>query len=83
MSEATRVTAILGAVAVCYNIFLYILYLDIAFSHHVNFQESGNLKTGITSCLMKIRQVYEIFSSLFREENQKSYLRERNTYFLL
>jgi hypothetical protein len=31
---------------------------------------------------MKIRHVYEIFSSLFQESNQESYLREPNTYFL-
>jgi hypothetical protein len=46
MSEATRVTTILRAVALCYNIFLQsVLYLDIAFSHHVYFQQPGNLKT--------------------------------------
>jgi hypothetical protein len=47
MSEAMPVTMILGAVALCYIIFLYnMLYLDIAFSHHVYFQQLGKLKTG-------------------------------------
>jgi hypothetical protein len=43
--ESTRFTTILGAVALCYNIFLYsVLYLDIAFSHHVYFQQPANSK---------------------------------------
>ena len=55
MSEATRVISILGAVALCYNIFVQsILYLDIVFSHHVYFHLPGNLKTHKTSCVIKI-----------------------------
>ena len=51
VSEATRFTTILGAVALCYNIFMYsVEYLDIAFSHYVYFQLPGNLKNqGIMS----------------------------------
>jgi hypothetical protein len=51
ISEATRFTTILGAVTLCYNIFLYsVEYLDIAFSHYVYFQLPGNFKNqGIMS----------------------------------
>ena len=51
ISEARRFTTILGAVALCYNIFLYsVEYLDIAFSHYVYFQLPGNLKTQGIMC---------------------------------
>jgi hypothetical protein len=45
MSDVTRVTSIPGAIALIYIIFLWtVLYLDILFSHHVYFQQPGNLK---------------------------------------
>jgi hypothetical protein len=48
ISEAMQFTTILGAVALCYNIFLCsVKYLDIAFSHYVYFQLPGNLNQGI------------------------------------
>jgi len=56
MSEVTQVTTILGAVALCYNIFpKNMLYLGIAFSHHVYFQQPASLKTHQATCVMKIR----------------------------
>jgi len=46
LSEAMRVTTILAFFALCYNIFLLSMpYLDIAFNHHVYFQQLGKLKT--------------------------------------
>ena len=45
MSEVTQFASILGVVALCYNIVLQsIPYLDIAFSHHVYFQQPVNLE---------------------------------------
>jgi len=83
LSEAMRFTTTLGAVALCYNFFLYsVQYLDFAFSHHVYFQQQGNLKKNKASCVMKIHQGYKIFCSLFQEESQKSHVKERNTDFL-
>ena len=62
---------------------LYLLWLDIAFSHHVYFQQPGNLKTQKTSCVMKNRQAYKIFRSHIQEESQKSYFKELNIDFVL
>jgi len=51
ISEATRFTTILGAVALCYSIFQWCVeYLAIAFSRHVYFQQPGNLKTQGIMC---------------------------------
>jgi hypothetical protein len=83
ISEAMRFTTILGAVALCYNMFVYSVgYLDIAFSHYVYFQLPGNLKT-TASCVMKIHQAYKILCSHNQEESQKSYFKELKTYLLL
>ena len=68
--EATRVTAILGAVALCCNIFLYsVLHLDIAFSHHVYFQQPANLtNTQDVMCDEDSSCVQNILQSVPRRE---------------
>jgi hypothetical protein len=51
ISDATRFTTILDAVAHCYYIFAYsIECLDIAFSHYVYFQVPGKLNTQGIMC---------------------------------
>jgi hypothetical protein len=43
MAETTQLTTFLGAVALCYNVFVWsMLYLDFALSHHVYLQHLGN-----------------------------------------
>jgi hypothetical protein len=76
ISAATRFTTILGAVALCYNIFVYsVEYLDIAFSHYIYFQQPGNIKPK-ASCVTMVHQAYKILCSHNLEESQKSYFKE-------
>jgi len=69
ISEATRFTAILGAVALFYSIFpCCVQYLAIAFSRHVYFQQPGNLKTQGIMCDEDLSSLPNIPHSFPRRE---------------
>jgi hypothetical protein len=84
ISEATRFTTILGAVALCYNILLYsVEYLDIAFSHYVYFQEPGNLKTEGIMCDDDSSSLQNIVQSQPRREPKIILQRAENIFAAL
>ena len=69
VSEATRFTTILGAVALCYSIFQWCVeYLAIAFSRHVYFQQPANLKTQGIMCDEDSSSLQNIPQSVPRRE---------------
>jgi len=69
ISEATRFTRILGAVAFSYSIFQWCVeYLATAFSGHVYFQQPGNLKTQGIMCDEDLSSLQNIPQSVPRRE---------------
>ena len=84
ISEATRFTTILGAVALCYSIFLYsVEYLYSAFSHYVYFQLPGNLKTKGIMCDEDSSSLQNILQSLPRREPKIILQRAENIFAAL
>jgi len=84
VSEATGFTTILGAVALCYNIFLYsVEYLDIAFSHYVYFQLPGNLKNQGIMCDEDTSSLQNIVQSQPRREPKIILQRAENIFAAL